>query len=144
MTLSADRINERLRFLREMVADLEPLRRMPRERLLDDRISILAAQRGLQLGAEIVFDIVNHILVSVLHRSADDYEDMLVKLDARGVLSQELLRRLTGLGKFRNLLVHAYLRVDPTIVANLVATRLTDFTDFAREIDAFLARPTKS
>ncbi|MBI1818212.1 MAG: DUF86 domain-containing protein [Deltaproteobacteria bacterium] len=60
----------------------------------------------LQLGAEIIFDIGNHILSAYFGTSAQDYEDILPQLATRGVIPEALHQRLKGLGGFRNILVH--------------------------------------
>jgi uncharacterized protein YutE (UPF0331/DUF86 family) len=45
--------------------------------------------------------------------SAQDYEDILRQLGAGRVISSSLREELAGLGGFRNILVHGYLRLDP-------------------------------
>lgn len=61
------------------------LRALPKDRFIGDRLSLLATQHGLQLGAELVFDVLNHVLVAELNEIADDYEDMIVKRRGRPV-----------------------------------------------------------
>ena len=56
------------------------------------------------------------------------------------VISGELHERLSGLGGFRNLLVHGYMDVDPSRVYDHLQGGLVDFVDFAKEIEAFLER----
>ena len=53
-----------------------------------------------------------------------DSERILAKLD-------EALKKMKG---FRNLLVHEYGRIDDEIVYDMVRNRLSDFTDFKKEI----------
>lgn len=53
-----------------------------------------------------------------------DSERILAKLD-------EALKKMKG---FRNLLVHEYGRLDDEIVYDMVRNRLSDFTDFKKEI----------
>lgn len=97
-----------------------------------------AVERGLQLAAEIAFDTGNHILSAHFGVSATDYEDILEQLARRTVISAELRERLRGLGGFRNLLVHHYLRLDPGRVRDRLRAAPDDFTDFAREIARWL------
>jgi len=65
-----------------------------------------AAERGLQLGAETILDIGNHILSAHFGASAKDYESIVGLLAQNGVLEEALAARLQGLGGFRDTLVH--------------------------------------
>ncbi|MFN8642539.1 MAG: HepT-like ribonuclease domain-containing protein [Candidatus Binatia bacterium] len=80
--------------------------------------------RGSQLGAEAVLDIGNHILSACFGVSARlvDHEDLVAQLFERcGVIDHALRERLRGLGGFRNILVHDYLRLDPERVRSFLA-----------------------
>jgi uncharacterized protein YutE (UPF0331/DUF86 family) len=97
-----------------------------------------AVERGLQLGAEILLDIGAHILVAQYGVSPQDHEDVLEQLFQQGILSEELRARLKGLGGFRNLLVHDYLRLDPDKVAEALDRAPRDLGDFAQAIRKWL------
>jgi len=58
------------------------------------------------------------------------------------VLEPDLRARLKGLGGFRNVLVHGYLRLDPALVEAYLQRAPTDFADFTRAIRAWLERAT--
>ena len=135
MILRADAIRARLLRLEEVLSRLEKLADSPQG--TDFRES-WAVERGLQLAAEILFDIGNHILSSHFGVSASDYEDVLLRLQRQGVIEESLLERLRGLGGFRNILVHDYLRLDPARVATYLEKGPTDFNDFALAISAWL------
>jgi uncharacterized protein YutE (UPF0331/DUF86 family) len=70
--------------------------------------------------------------------SASDYEDVLAQLAACGVIDSELRERFRGLGGFRNLLVHGYLKLDPNRVAEVLADAPERFSALARAIRAWL------
>jgi uncharacterized protein YutE (UPF0331/DUF86 family) len=42
--------------------------------------------------------------------------------------------RLKGLGGFRTILVHDYLRLDPEVVTDKLASSPVDFSEFARAV----------
>lgn len=102
-----------------------------------------AVERGLHLGAEILFDIGNHILSAHFGVSAADYEDIVVQLGVAGVIDSTLRDRLTGLGGFRNILVHGYLRVNSERVLDALARAPEDFADFAAAIRRWLEHTIK-
>lgn len=138
MVLRPEAVRERLLRLEEVVTRLAELARTEPGALQRSFRDAWAAERGLQLAAEIVFDIGNHVLSAHFGIAAADYEDILARLGETGVISPALLQRLTGLGGFRNVLVHGYLRVDPARVVEYLVKAPTDFSDFAQEVRRWL------
>lgn len=137
MVLRAESVRERLLRLEEVVSRLESLR--ARRSGTEDFRDAWAIERGLQLGAEIVLDVGNHVLSAHFGVSAKDYEDILAQLGAHGVLSPELHARLKGMGGFRNVLVHDYLRLDPHVVGAQLDRAPGDFSAFIVAVRAWLA-----
>lgn len=132
MVLRPESVRQRLLKLEETVSGLERVlatrRASPDTELLDG----WAAERGLQVAAEAILDIGNHILTAHFGVSPQDYEDIIVPLGAHGVIDAELQGRLKGLGGFRNVLVHGYLRIDPARVEAALQRAPVDFRDFVR------------
>ena len=117
MVLRPEAIRERLLRLEEVISRLEELRRLDARALREAFREAWAVERGLQLGAEIVLGVGNHILSAHFGVSAQDYEDIITQLGVHNVIGASLREELKGLGGFRNILVHGYLRVDPDRVA---------------------------
>ena len=139
MVLRPEAVRERLLRLEEVLSHLEELRREGVDPRRDFRQAWLA-ERGLQLAAEIALDVGNHILSAHFGVSASDYEDVATQLAACGVIDAELRERFRGLGGFRNLLVHGYLRLDADRVAEVLADAPERFSALARAIRAWLER----
>ena len=131
MVLRPEAIKERLLRLEEVISHLEQLGTPGEQDLRADFRTAWLAERGLQLAAEIAFDVGNHILSAHFGASARDYEDILEQLGERGVIDADLRDRFRGLGGFRNILVHGYLAVDPIRVHAAVTQRLGDLERFA-------------
>jgi uncharacterized protein YutE (UPF0331/DUF86 family) len=138
MVLRPDAIRERLLKLEEVISRLEELGRVEPGALRQSFRDAWAAERGLQLGAEIIFDVGNHILSAHFGVSAKDYEDIIGQLGAHGVIDSPLRDRLKGLGGFRNILVHGYLRIDPDRVAESLAKAPPDFSGFVHTVREWL------
>jgi uncharacterized protein YutE (UPF0331/DUF86 family) len=139
VVLRTDAVRERLLKLEEIISKLEELgasAARPGAGAFRDQ---WAAERGLQLGAEILLDIGNHILSAGYGVSAADYEDIITQLGERKVIDPPLRTRLKGLGGFRNVLVHGYLRIDPARVAEQLDRAPADFSAFAIAIRRWLA-----
>jgi uncharacterized protein YutE (UPF0331/DUF86 family) len=138
VVLRPDSIRQRLLKLEETVTGLEEVlasrRASPASRLVDG----WAAERGLQVGAEIILDIGNHILTAHYGVSPQDYEDIITQLGVHDVIDPELQGRLKGLGGFRNVLVHGYLRIEPSRVDGALERAPVDFRDFGRAIRRWL------
>jgi uncharacterized protein YutE (UPF0331/DUF86 family) len=140
VVLRPEVVRERLLRLEEVVSRLEELAQpgamVPGSGFRD----AWAAERGLQLAAEIVLDIGNHILSAHFGVSAQDYEDIIAQLGVHAVIDDRLRERLKGLGGFRNILVHGYLRIDPKQVAEHLRTGPPKFADFSRAVRGWLSR----
>lgn len=134
MVLRIDAVQARLRRLEEVISELKSFSRFDRASRRDQ----WAVERGLQLGAEILFDIGNHILIAQYGVSPQDHEDVLEQLLQQEILDPELRARLKGLGGFRNLLVHDYLRLNPEKVAEALGRAPGDLGDFAQAIRRWL------
>jgi uncharacterized protein YutE (UPF0331/DUF86 family) len=140
VVLRPEAVRERLLRLEEVISRLEELDRLAPPGAPEDFRDTWAAERGLQVGCEIILDVGNHVLSAHFGASPDDYEDILRQLAARGVVDETLYERLKGLGGFRNILVHGYLAIDPARVAAARAKAPTDFSDFARALRTWLAK----
>lgn len=140
MVLRVEALRERLAKLEEVIGRLREVAQVDHDELARDFRAQWLAERGLELAAQAVLDIGNHILAGEFGQSAAEYESILGGLAERGVLSADLGRRLRGLGGFRNVLVHGYLGIDPEKVYAALQRAERDFTDFEAEILAWLDR----
>jgi len=140
VVLRPEAIHERIAKLEEVISRLESIRDIERDTFKGDFRNMWLAERGLELGAQAILDIGNHILAGHFGESAREYEEILGRLGARQVLPPELTARLRGLGGFRNILVHGYLTIDPDKVFDALQRSERDFTDFQAEILDWLAR----
>lgn len=138
MVLRPEAVRERLLRLEDVMSRLEELARVEPEVLWRSYRDVWAVERGLQLAAEIVLDVGNHILSAHFGVSARDYEDIITQLGAQGVIDPGLQERLRGLGGFRNILVHGYLRMDPKKIAQSLAEGPARFADFAAAVRQWL------
>jgi uncharacterized protein YutE (UPF0331/DUF86 family) len=134
VVLRPEAVRARLLRLEEVTTRLEQLAAVDARTLQTDFRQAWAVERGLQLAAEIVFDVGNHILSAHFGVSAQDYEDILGQLEAHRVIPAMVRDRLKGLGGFRNILVHGYLALDPERVARSLSRAPGDFSEFAAAI----------
>lgn len=133
----AELVRRHLLALDEAVQALAPHRTLPLDELRDRREIRWMVERGLQICAQNVLDVATH-LAAGSGRDVADYATALDLLPELGVLPADFARRLRGLAGFRNVLVHGYLDLDPAVVHRILAERLDDFIEFARQVERHL------
>jgi uncharacterized protein YutE (UPF0331/DUF86 family) len=138
VVFKAESVRIRLLRLEEVVSELERLKSLGQDTLRGNLSLMWAVERGLQLGAEMIFDIGNHILSAQYGVSPDEYRNVMRHLAQQGVVSTDLQDRLEGLAGFRNLLVHDYVRLDPQKVLEVLERAPGDFSLFYRDIRKWL------
>ncbi len=110
-----------------------------RERFVSDEDLYLKAERCLQLAIQAMLDIGTHIIADQGLSRPAGYEDVVPELGRAGILSAELVARLSGTAGLRNILVHDYLAVDHGRMFDDLTTGLRDFEEFARAIEAMVS-----
>ena len=139
MVLRANAVETRLLRLESVISELERLGEADPETYRKSLSEMWGVERGLQLGAEILLDIGNHILVAQFGVSPQEYGDIFDRLADRQVISRSVADRLSGLAGFRNIIVHDYLELNPARVLENLGRAPKDFSEFAREIRDWLA-----
>lgn len=134
MVFKPEHIIARLKELDTVVAELSHYKDLTVEDLKSSLSKRWPVERGLIAGANLIFDIADHILASKFHIYPETYEDSLRLLYENAVVSKELFSKIEGLGGFRNILVHDYLGIDLNEEYQNFQKALIVFKEFAREI----------
>ncbi|HEX6402732.1 MAG TPA: DUF86 domain-containing protein [Pseudonocardiaceae bacterium] len=134
-------VGRRLREIGRRLAALRGIRSHGESAFLTDQALQAQAERHLQLALQCAIAIALHILADDTDRTPEDYGSAFRELTAVGVLGQDLADRLRLAAGLRNILVHAYLDVDPARVWTHLS-RLDDLEDFARAVDLYLEKTT--
>ncbi len=137
MPVRAEVVRKKLLEIGQTVGRLRSWFPVTVERLERDLVLQWAVERGLQLAAEAVFDVGNHILAGEFQESVDEYREIPRRLLARGVISGGTAGRLESLAGFRNVLVHDYAAVDLRRVHEGLG-RLDDFDAFVADVEDWL------
>jgi uncharacterized protein YutE (UPF0331/DUF86 family) len=138
VVFSKESVNERLRKLEEVLGKLREREGITREAYRRDTDTQWVIERGLEIASSAILDVGNHILAGAYQVSVEHYEEVLEKLREKGVISSDLYGELRGLGGFRNILVHGYLRVNPDLVYEHYKRALESFPRFVAEIEEWL------
>jgi len=133
-------ILERLKKLETVLENLQNKPVYNLEQYSNDLDLQWLVERGLEVASSTILDLGNHILSGYYKVSVDEYEQILQQLAAKKVISNELHNQLSGLGGFRNILVHDYLSLDHEIVFNHYKKAQTVFPQFIAEIHDWLEK----
>jgi uncharacterized protein YutE (UPF0331/DUF86 family) len=132
-------VRRRLREIDRRVAALRAVAAGDREALLADLDLQAQVERHLQVAIQSAIDIAMHILAENSAATPEDYGSAFTLLGEQGVIGEALARRLVPAAGLRNVLVHAYVEVDPAQLWGHLAD-LDDLVTFAGEVGAYLTR----
>lgn len=96
-------------------------------------------ERTLQILIEVCIDIANHIIADRQMRLPTGYADTFKVLLEERVIGKRLGESLEKMAKFRNVIVHQYETIDPTIVVSILHRNLGDFEKYKKAVIKFLA-----
>jgi uncharacterized protein YutE (UPF0331/DUF86 family) len=99
------KLNENVTFLEDILTDSD-------ERILKDMSRCYALEHILQLSIQIVLDIGAHILAEEYQENPATYQEVIIALGNRGLVSKEFAAEQAEMAKFRNKLIHDYDSVD--------------------------------
>jgi uncharacterized protein YutE (UPF0331/DUF86 family) len=126
-------IQRRLSVLEEALMNLEQLKALSKEEFLSDFRNYGAAERFLQIAIEVLSDIGNHVIASRNLGSVSTMNDVPRRLHEHNLISTDLSEEWIKMVGFRNIIVHDYVRLNRSIVYDVVAEKLP----FIRKIAVF-------
>lgn len=85
-----------------------------------------------------MIDVGSHILAYLDVGDIQTYADIPEKLSEAGVISANLSDNLTNMAKFRNILVHDYIKIESKKLISFLRNNLSDFEDFSKAIVKYL------
>ena len=129
---------ERLDYLNQRLRSLKRRARVKKEEFIADEDKVEAALYGLQTSIEAITDIGNHLIAALSLRRPESRADIPLVLRDADVLDKELAQRLHEAVNFRNLIVHAYLGVNPEQVYEILQKDLGDIEAFVTAITLYV------
>lgn len=133
MVLQPESVRRMAMELLQVAAELDKYRTVTVDRLQSDLSLRWTVERGLLAGLTLLFNIGDHILAA-MDRYPESYEETLQSLAEAGVISRELRAGFQGAGGFRNVLVHEYVEIDLSEVAEAAHDSPDHFRRYAGEI----------
>ena len=139
-SLDKELIEKKLLQLGETLQELLTFRKFTLKELKDSTALFWSVEHGLQLAIQQMIDIGSHLLVSQNLNNIDDYSDVGRKLGKHGMVSKELSDKLVLIIKFRNLLVHEYVKIETEQVFEILQKHLEDVKQFIEAIKNYLRK----
>jgi uncharacterized protein YutE (UPF0331/DUF86 family) len=125
-------IAKKLAFIETSLRELRTLARV--DLLLEDVRELRFVEHTLQLAIQAALDVTSHVVSDERLGEPTTNRDLFGLLGRAGLLPSDLSERLADMAGFRNVLVHAYTEVDPTIVQDVVLHHLGDLDAFVLAI----------
>lgn len=91
---------------------------------------------NLQRATQSAIDLAAHVVSSEGWRLPDSLGENFSILAENGVIEEELAAELRRMAGFRNVAVHTYETVDPSVVSRIVGEHLNDLSRLGRDIVA--------
>ncbi len=136
MALRSD-IVKRIERIEEALRRLEEIRKLSIDEFLSDWKSQDAALHNLQIAIEGCLDIGNYIIGLIGAKSPDTYVQIAEILSEEKVLPTDFLETAKNMAKFRNIIVHEYLYLDPNKVYSFLL-KIDDIRQFLKYFIEYL------
>lgn len=131
-------IHVRLSKLASYLQALRGLLHYDRQTFAADPYIHASAERYLQLSAEAMIDLANHLLADRNVGPPHSYRQVFEWLGDEGLVDRDLAERLQDWASFRNILVHFYVELDLDIVFDTLHGNLGDVEAFAAAVALLL------
>lgn len=127
-------INERVARIRKLLLKLKQIRDMDEKEFENDFDKQLIAERSLQIIAQAILDIGNHIIAHHGWGKPESYRQIISLLYQNKALSDNYQKELEGLASLRNILVHDYISLKPDILYKDISNGIAAIEFFIKEI----------
>ncbi len=132
--INKDIVNERVARIRKLLLKLKQIRELEEKDFGKDYDKQLIAERSLQIIAQAILDIGNHIIAHHGWGKPESYRQIITLLYQNKALSEGYQNELEGLASLRNILVHDYLSLKPDILYKDISNGISAIEFFIKEI----------
>jgi len=126
-----DLLLRRVALLEEYIGQLREYAQVSADAYATDWKTQRIVERTLQLAIEACTDVCHHAISDRRLRVPSTYAETFEIAADAGLVPDTLRASLVKMARFRNLLVHDYTKIDPSVVVEILRTRLDDLATFA-------------
>lgn len=131
-------VSAKLEFMNRYLDRLEAYSSISLEDYLNSPDTQTLVERFLQLIAETGNDANRHILKGLGREQPTTNRDTPIAIAQAGVIDRDLARRLSQSIGLRNVIVHLYDEIDPTVVHGAISKTLRDYSMYQVQINSYL------
>ena len=137
--MDRERILAKIDELNQYIAELEAIMPQNFEEYVESIEERRACERLLQIAIECILDICALLVKELKLGLPSREEDLFTKILKKGIITEEMERKLRGMKGFRNILVHRYAEVDDRLVFKNLS-KINDFREFREQVLEFLRK----
>lgn len=138
--LDKEQIILRIQHLKEYLKILKLLQSFSLKEIENDPFKKGALLHYLQLSAEICIDVGQMIIAVENFEIPQDSASIFIILGKQNILSKPFALRFSASARFRNLLVHEYVKIDMKKVYTYLTNQYSDFLTFAKAVAKYLSK----
>lgn len=135
--INRDIITQRLIEIDENLKILDNLKRLSLDEFKSAPEKYKLAERCLQICIECIIDIGDYIISDKNYPMPKNAAETITTLGDMKILPKEFVSKIVGMANFRNILIHAYLKIDREIIYKNLQN-ISDFREFQKYILEFL------
>ena len=134
MTVDKERLEKKIRYIKENLDKLREIRKLDRKGFLNDYRNYDTAKYNLQVTIEALIDIGNHIISRKNYGVPKTNAETFRILGEKNILPEEKVKLYTSMARFRNMVVHLYEEIDEGEIYDIMQDHLEDFEYFIKVI----------
>lgn len=117
---------DRLALVADLLQEIRSLPLHDRQTFFADRRNVWTAESCVRRCLEALFDLGRHILAKAYGQGVSEYKEIVIRLQAQGVLSENEAATMHLLAGYRNRLVHFYHEVSAEELYQVCSQQLGD------------------
>lgn len=132
--IDRDRVTTYISEIKVSLDNLKNYTRLDRQSFLSCPVSIRDTKYCFIIAGQAAIDLCYHLTAKLLKKAPSDYANCFELLDETGKFDKETSRCMANMAKFRNLLIHHYIKVDDARVYDKL-NEIDCFERFIQEIE---------
>lgn len=135
--IDKDKITAYISEIESAIETLKTYSALDKQVFLQSPVTIRDAKYCFIIAGQAAIDLCYHLTAKLLKKAPSDYANCFETLIESGAFSRETLMCMAVMAKFRNLLVHHYIKVDDERVYDKLA-EIECFERFIRELETLI------
>jgi uncharacterized protein YutE (UPF0331/DUF86 family) len=134
MSINPELILKRCEEIAESLHRLEKIKTTDKDKFTKDQDLLDIASYRLLIAIEAALNICYHVSAKRMKKIPREYAECFQILAEQDVISRELGDELMKMARFRNMLVHAYWKMNPEIIYDIIQNDLDHLRRFSKHM----------